>query len=395
MKTQVIDKKKTEVQKKALTAWINAGKRGTIEIITGLGKNRIALEAAKLESKSAKILFLAEVTDRERELRIEQEKWAKDLNVEIEFACYQTVYKWFGKTFDLVIADEIHDSLTKEYSKFYKNNTIKHIIGLSATIDENAEVETEDELDFLTKGEILKDIAPVCFTYGLDKGQKDGTSRKLDIYVISHKLDMHKKNIQAGNKTKVFYQTEWGAYNYKDSQFKKALFAPEAIRSFRIRVTSAARAKLLYNLPSKVITTKELIKGIKGRTIIFGNSLDALSQVTPNVISSHNTAKQNEAIRDSFEAKETNIIAAFKKLKQGANLTDLDNCIIMSYYSKEKDLIQRIGRLRDNGEVGRIFILVTFGTQEVKWFDSMFENVESLNIINCNGVADCLDKLSQ
>ena len=62
MKTIEIDKKKDKVQKEALAAWVNAGKRGTIEIITGLGKNRIALEAAKMESSGAKILFLAEVT---------------------------------------------------------------------------------------------------------------------------------------------------------------------------------------------------------------------------------------------------------------------------------------------------------------------------------------------
>jgi len=393
MKTIEIDKKKDKVQKEALAAWVNAGKRGTIEIITGLGKNRIALEAAKMESSGAKILFLAEVTDRERELRIEQEKWGGPTS-EIEFACYQSSYKWVGKKYDLVIADEIHDSLTKEYSKFYTNNQVKHIIGLSATVDANAEVETDNPDEYFTKGELLKEIAPVCFSYGLDEGQKDGTSRKLDVYVINHKLDMHNKNIEAGNAKKRFYQTEWGAYNYKDSQFKKALFAPEAIKQFRIRVTSAARAKLLYNLPSKVKAVKELVEGLKGRTIIFGNSLEALEKVTPNVISSRHTAKVNEQIRNDFEDKKLNLIAAFKKLKQGANLNDLDNCVIMSYYSKEKDLIQRIGRLRDNGEIGRIFIFVTFGSQEVKWFDSMFENVDSLNMINCNGVADCLEKLS-
>jgi len=351
------------------------------------------LEAAKMESSGAKILFLAEVTDRERELRIEQEKWGGPTS-EIEFACYQSAYKWVGKKYDLVIADEIHDSLTKEYSKFYANNQVKHIIGLSATVDAHAEVETEDPDEYFTKGELLKEIAPVCFTYGLDEGQKDGTSRKLDVYVINHKLDMHNKNIEAGNAKKRFYQTEWGAYNYKDAQFRKALFAPDAIRQFRIRVTSAARAKLLYNLPSKVKAVKELVEGLTGRTIIFGNSLEALERVTPDVISSRNTDKINEQIRNDFEDKKLNLIAAFKKLKQGANLSDLDNCVIMSYYSKEKDLIQRIGRLRDNGEIGRIFIFVTFGSQEVKWFDSMFENVDSLNMINCNGVADCLKKLS-
>jgi len=76
-------------------------------------------------------------------------------------------------------------------------------------------------------------------------------------------------------------------------------------------------------------------------------------------------------------------------------LKDLDNCVIMSYYSKEKDLIQRIGRLRNNGEIGRIFILVTASTQEEVWYKRMTEtlNEDSLNIIRCKDVKDCLTKI--
>jgi ERCC4-related helicase len=137
-----------------------------------------------------------------------------------------------------------------------------------------------------------------------------------------------------------------------------------------------------------------LISNIPGKTIVFGNSLSALESITPNVVSSNNTDKQNDVIRKNFDTGKTNIIASFKKLKQGANLVGLDNVIIHSYYSKSKDLIQRIGRLRQNGEIGRVFIFVTFGTQESKWYDMMFEDTSSLNIINCNTVDDCLVKLT-
>ena len=381
------------VQSEALNAWIKLGQKGTIEVITGLGKTKIAMSAIKLLPKDSKILFLAEVKDRELELEREQEKWgAKDWD--ITFSCYQSAYKWKDTEWDLVIADEIHDSLTPVYSRFYRNNKYDSIMGLSATIDEKAVVEEINDIK-VTKGELLKKIAPVCYTYDINDGQVEGTARPLDIYVINHRLDIYNKNIVAGNNTKKWYQTEYGAYAYKDLMFRKALGAPLEMRERKIHIASAARAKLLYELPSKVSVIKDLLSAITGRTILFGNSLSSLELITSNVISSHKGDKENKQIREDFDNGKLDLIAAFKKLKQGANLKDLDNCVIMSYYSKEKDLIQRIGRLRNNGEIGRIFILVTANTQEEVWYKRMTEslNEDNLNIIKCINVEDCLVKI--
>tara|TARA_R110002126_G_scaffold159053_4_gene306387 strand:+ start:104 stop:1261 length:1158 start_codon:yes stop_codon:yes gene_type:complete len=380
--------KRQEIQEKALKSWELSGKQGTLELITGLGKTKIALDAVRKFPKNAKILFLAEVTDREIELENEQQKWGL-LGYDIKFACYQSAYKWKDTEWDLVIADEIHDSLTQQYSKFYTNNKYKAIMGLSATVDRKAIVDEEEQV---FKGHLLDKIAPVCYTYGIDEGQEDGTSRKLDVYVINHKLDIHNKSMIAGTKAKPFKVTEFAGYNYWDQQFRSSLFLPEDIKLFKIRTTSASRAKVLYELPSKISACKELLAGIGGKTIIFGNSLNALTNITPNVVSSKNTDKKNEKIRNDFDKGKINTIGSFKKLKQGANLVGLDNCIIHSYYSKSKDLIQRIGRLRNNGKVGRIFIFVTFGTQECVWYDKMFEGIDSLNIIDCRNVEDCLTK---
>jgi len=381
------------IQSEALEAWIKSGQRGTIEMITGLGKTKIAMEAVKMLPKESKILFLAEVKDRELEVRKEQEKWDTQ-KWDISFSCYQSAYKWKGTEWDLVIADEIHDSLTPEYFKFYRNNKYNQIMGLSATIDERAVVSEDDEFK-ITKGILLKEVAPVCYTYDINDGQVDGTSRPLDIYVINHRLDIYNKNVPAGNDKKRWYQTEFGAYSYKDMIFKKATRSPDDVRQRRIHVASAARAKLLYELPSKITVIKKLLNNIIGRTILFGNSLESLEKITSNVISSHRTDKENKQTREDFDNGKLNLIAAFKKLKQGANLNNLDNCVIMSYYSKEKDLIQRIGRLRNNGEIGRIFILVTANTQEVVWFKRMTEsmNESNLNIIQCKDVDDCISKI--
>ena len=79
-----------KIQDKALVSWINKGKKGTLELITGIGKTKIAMEAVKMYPKNSRILFLAEQTDRELELRNEQKKWkAEDWKIEFEFFCNQ------------------------------------------------------------------------------------------------------------------------------------------------------------------------------------------------------------------------------------------------------------------------------------------------------------------
>lgn len=153
------------------------------------------------------------------------------------------------------------------------------------------------------------------------------------------------------------------------------------------------RSNILYNLPSKIDIVKILLSKLKNKTIIFSNSLDILLKITSNVISSRNTSEKNEEIRNSFDKGIINTIGSFKKLEQGANLNDLDNVIIMSYYSKSKSLIQRLGRLRNNGKVGNVFIIVTKDTQEEKWFNKMFEKINNLNLIYCKNVKDCINKL--
>jgi hypothetical protein len=79
-------------------------------------------------------------------------------------------------------------------------------------------------------------------------------------------------------------------------------------------------------------------------------------------------------------------------LKQGANLKDLDNTILMSYYSKELDMVQAIGRQRVSDSIGNIFIYVTAGTQEVKWYKKAMENINNYEEIHCTSTDDCIQK---
>lgn len=372
-----VDIKRATVQNNAVNAWILSNKKGVIEAITGIGKNFIFLKALHTCPKGISVLFLAEQVDREYDLKQDIIKFDSINNTstmkdyQIEFMTYQSAYKLSNKHWDFVCADEIHDSLTPEYSKFYFNNTYTYFIGLSATIP-NTRYITSDGVEY-TKRDLLLSIAPICFKYTLYKGQVEGTSRPLNVIVVENFLDDTTKNMEAGSAKKRFMTTEKRNYEYWDTEFNKAMYLSGSAREFRLRITSANRAKILYKLPSKIKLVKEILPKLKGKTLIFGNDLDSLHEITPNVISSRHSEKRNQEIRTLFENGEINVLGSFKKLKQGANLSKLDNIIIMSYYSTTKDLIQRVGRLRKDGnKVGNVIIILTRYTKEEDWFNKMF-----------------------
>jgi len=395
----MLNKQKDEIQQKALQKWIEAGKKGTCEIITGLGKTFISLHALYTMPRDDKVhLFLAETVDRKKDLIDDINKYNKlfDVNVtedyKLKFLCYQSAYKLKGHKYGLVIADEIHDSLSPAYSQFYIRNYYDAIIGLSATVDKAKKYTIGGRL--ITKGDMLRSIAPICFKYSINQGQKEETARKLKVYIIKHKLDNINKNIQAGSKKKRFYQTELAAYTYWDKVHKQAWFiSDEHDRALKIKITATKRSQILYNLESKVVVIKKLLSNLKSQTIIFGNSLESLFKITQNVVSSRNSDAMNERIRFAFEQGNINVIGSFKKLKQGANLPGLDNCVIMSYYSTDKDFIQRIGRLRNNGAIGYVFILLTENTQEEVWFSKMMEGIDNLDLTYFNNIEECLISL--
>lgn len=395
------------IQKIALNNWIQAGRKGTIEAVTGIGKTFISLHAICTFPKGSSVVFLAEVGQREVDVLQDMHKYKMKFGVDIlndyefTFACYQSAYKWTNRHYNLIIADEIHDSLTPQYFKFYENNFCCNIIGLSATIDRDTKYNNK-----ITKGEMLDAISPVCFTYGLDASIKNKTSRKLNVYVINHELESIKRECLAGTKLKPFYTTEEKNYKYWEKAFLKAasLELPECnnLEDYRIAEknkemmilrSSNARAKILYNLPSKIKATKRLISILKGKTIVFSNSIDSLLLVTKHVVSSKNNKETNTRIRELFDNDEITEVGSFKMLKQGANLKGAKNVITMSYYSKEKDIIQRVGRLRKDGSIiGSVFIFRTRDTQEEIWFERMMSNISELNIIECDSVEDCIYK---
>lgn len=395
-------KVKERIQYTALNRWQEKGKNGTVIIATGFGKTFVALHALYTMPKGdgKTHLFLAETTERYKDLQENIRKYNIIFNrnvckdYKIEFMCYQSAYKLRDTNYGLVMADEIHDSLTPSYSQFYFKNHYDAIIGLSAKINRHVNYDL-GQGEYITKGMILDEVAPVAYKYELGKAVEEKTSRDLTIHVIRNELDTKNPWVKSGNRERPFFQTEHKAYKYWKTRYDKALYIDESNkRDAEIFKSMGKQCDILYNLQSKKYITKLLLRYLKRKTIIFGNSLEFLFDITENTVCSKNTDDRNWQIRNWFDSGIIKYIGSFKKLKQGANLAkDLDNCIITSYYSSKTDLEQRIGRLRDNGCKGNVFIIVTKDTQEVKWYNQMIKAVKNIPTIEHDSVFDCIEYL--
>lgn len=350
----MIDPKKELIQEKAIVACLDNRNsfglfRGTCEIATGHGKTFIAFKLAH-HLKPKHILFLAETEIREKNILDDYAKFKMLYgydpleNAKIEFACYQSAYKWKDKSFDFVVADEIHDSLSPAYFNFYLNNEYKHLLGLSATIDKKNKYEDSEGNEY-TKIDLLNRIAPVVFKYSLSDSIENKTGRQLRIVVIKHSLDHVNKTMpvtyKKNGESKTFYQTEFEMYDYYNRRFYQAIFQKDH-NDFLIRHYANKRNAVLYKAPSKIKVLKELLKYLD-RTIVFGNDIDSISQIVPTVSSRNKPAVNSQIIKD-FNEHKLGVIGSFKMLKQGVNLKDLDNVIMHSYYGVEKDSVQRVGR---------------------------------------------------
>lgn len=372
-------KRMDQIQNKAVSEYLKYDK-ATIVAHTGIGKTFIFFKALyALRDKGiplSSILFLAEVQDREFDLLKNAEAFEKVYNknpyddFHIEFMCYQTAYKIKGKTYAFVCADEIHFAMSPEYSKFFKNNKINKLLGITATLEGHIKYFAKTKQDF------INEIAPVCFEYDINDGRDNKTFRDLEVYVIRHKFSTE-KTIEKKSKTGKFYVSEEHDYKYWTKRYVQALQDNELhkIKEYIIR----KRARMIYNSQSRKKLLAKLVSKLeksKEKTLVFANSLDVLHEVVPATISSRNKPEKNTKFREMFEKGKITLLGSFKKLKQGANLPMLKNIVIHSYYSSGGDLVQRIGRARLAPDSARIFIFLNPDTVELDWFTGMMKDLD-------------------
>lgn len=370
-----------EIQNEAKESIEKNNGKGLLAMCTGSGKSLVPILYAKDKKNKVKKIAIIVPTEllRDDGWKSEFKKWkATKLFKDTEMLCYASAHKMEGEEFDLVILDEAH-RITELSATFFKNNTVRDIIALTATPPEKEE-----------KLEILNSLGlNTTYELSLEKGIKLGIVAPVNIHVIYTELDKERKNVKMGNKDKYFMQTEQKAYEY----YTQCIDHTYLTRQFEKRKFHIYnRTRFIYNLTSKREAAKLILDELfEERNLIFCGSVDqaeAISDYTYHY-------KSGKANLKLFIDEEIDELACIKALNEGHNLPMVDNAVIVQLNSNSLDLIQRIGRACRwrPGHEANIYLFICKDTQDEVWAENALKNFNKDSIKHYSNVKIFLDEL--
>lgn len=375
--------------------------RGLLAMATGTGKSKIPINILKrvnsnipdqtIEGRFENVRVLLIVPTqklRDENWRDEFEKWgALDVyNFCVNTVCYASLKGIKGRTYDLVIGDEIHN-LTPKNAEFFKNNEVKRFIGLTATEPENK-----------IKQQLFKNLAiPTVYKLPLDIAVRLRLVSPFDITVVECRLDNVNKHILAGNKDKPFYQTEQEAYNYHNQKVDHLMYnsdLPRLQKAIRLKFAIMNRMRFIKTLPSKTNAAHFLLNHVipeDERTLIFAGGIEQAIELCPHRFFSKVSVKKGDKpekvaratrIMEHYEGDKwfnlfkegaINRCSCVDAVNEGHNLTDvkrIDNLLVSQLDSNDTNITQRLGRgIRyEAGHTCKVYIIVIVDTIDETWF---------------------------
>jgi len=416
--------KRSLIQQAAVNVF-NVSRKGTLNIDTGVGKCKIAIDIIKKNSSINNILITSPRTNLKENWIGQIYQWFGDeyliykdnglvyvrdntRTITFNITNVQTAYKWYKEdselnpVFDMIIADEIHTFVTPEYSKVF-SLTHSYTLGLTATPDIN-----KDE-----KREIYDYHAPIIFKY--NTAQKDGVVNDVDVIVIDHILDDIFK-VVGGSKAKQFLVGESKNYKYLQEQVKKGQimmseqgssnFFEDAAKWFwngegdkdqktaaRIYLTSVMKRKnMLLSLSStRIIATKlkhKLLDNSTNKVLIFSELTAQANHISKYTVHSGNTKEGNEDKIRMFHTGNIRELSSCYSLTLGLNMSGANNAIFESYQGSHTLATQRKGRLHrlNENEQATMYVIRVLGTQSQTWFNKFVDEDEINNVVKSSDI---------
>lgn len=409
-------------------------RRGIFQLGTGVGKSRIACMIAESVCKknpTARIVIGVPLIRLKKDVWTEQfNEWGYgDILKNVQLECYQTLRTWKDEDVDLFIGDEIDTSLTPEYSKFYKNNNLKNVLGLTATL-------SEEKWPFLHEFDL-----PVLFEYSTKKASEDKFLNKATYHLIEYGLsnkfkvpiDLKKYNAWDREWIRIYLKGcgikdvwnnekfEIGEYDYygltdrilkkRELNLLKLGFSLGDVytelqqkHDKQTMITLYACHKYLNQRKNIILTnntsvhiTKLLIKDILSgwadirnpKILVFAEYIKQVEKICDMTVHSQKTGtpkekkETNNKIIEAFNEAKTGVLGSCKSMTVGLNLKGANTAIYSNYYSSWRNMQQRAGRLHrlSENDLAHNFLLYPNRTQGKIWADSI---VKKIGIDNFN-----------
>jgi len=364
---------------------------------TGVGKGYTTVKAIDTLKPTKTIIFVAESAHKKN-----WENEFKNLNVpfnNIIIECYASLKKYKNTNWDLIVFDEAHHLNSEKRIAILETLKTNKILALSATLNTdiidilsrifgnfyhfNIEIQKAIDNNYIPQPIIylipltLNGISPteeIVETWGKT------TLRKIFKCEYKDRFKYLFAKTRYPNVELHISCTALQKYNYltdKIEYWKNRYFAcgREVVKNKWLQL-GTIRKRYLGELKTKEV--KSLLNRLKDKRLIcFCTSIEQAQLLGANyVINSKNSKTENQKLIDNFNSGTNNKLFAIGMLQEGQNLSNIEIGIIVQLDGKERQFIQKLGRvLRSTNPVQYIFYYR--GTKDEEYLKNVTENIDN------------------
>lgn len=302
-----------------------------LQLPTGYGKSKIALEKAFISNLNARLLIVIPKLVLEDNWNDEFERWGYS-NENVTYSTYLSLDKHLDEHFDTIIFDECHH-ITERGMDAIGRMSFDNAILLSATVKKEVMMRIrilfpniyiyKVNIRKAIEEEILPDPKVILIPLELDNNEKCETYKKGNIVYRVTKLSYYRHISTVIENLKTLSA---GSMALKRIWLSKA--------GQRLKWLSKNKTEIVENILQKLSRRK---------TLTFCNSINQAECLCKNAIHSKNP--DSDIILEMFNKNKIKHISSVNILDEGVNLKNCQVGIFANLNSSERMIKQRLGRL--------------------------------------------------
>lgn len=353
-----------------------------LELITGLGKTRIAINLINHicdrvfrndESPTTILILVAKIVHKQT-WKDEIKKWGGIKSDYITIECYESLYKYKDAYFDIMVCDEVQHLSEARLEVLETIHINEAFIGLSATIKRDMR---EYFINY-HNAEVIK-----C---GLKEAVKDEVLPEPTVYLFPLSLNTTNYSYKVKKFGRNIITTQKGYYDSISSLidwYKNKFFSSRNERIKNLWLSTAGK-RLKWCAEQKEALVLSLLSKFRNyKTLTFCSSIEQSERLGKYNITSKNKASIKNL--EMFNLNKIKHITACNILNEGVNLTNCRIGIFCNLSSSEIVVKQRVGRiLRHKTPV--IIIPYFKDTREEELVQKMIEEYSKESIIIINNI---------
>lgn len=370
-----------EVNSLALSQ-IDRTKYMILELITGMGKTKVAIDLInhicdrvfRNDECPTTVLILVAKTVHKQTWKDEIEKWGGVKTDYVTIECYESLKKYEGAYFDVVVADEMQHLSEARLEVLDTLHINEAFIGLSATIK-------RDMRDMFIR---FHDACVIkC---GLREAVDDEVLPEPTVYLMPLTLDEKNYTYKTKRFGKNVITTQKGYYDSISSLiewYKNKYFNSRNERMKNLWLSTAGKRLKWLAEQKEPIVLSLLDKFRNHKTLTFCSSIEQSERLGKYNITSKNKASVKNL--EMFNLNKIKHITACNILNEGVNLTNCRIGIFCNLNSSEIVVKQRVGRiLRHKSPI--IIIPYFKDTREEELVQKMIEEYSEESIVTINNI---------